>query len=330
MVSPFDIVKSAKRPRAPLVDYPSDHTAGKPGDLTVIQALELFASVDQPGTIVDLGKSWGTAPDWKAKVMKAKVMDYDGVDRYGKRDEAPRYERPEDKALAVSISNRAPAWCLLVADQRSCLNSALRLGMCHSVSLLVGGSINYLVGVLQVLRAAPGQPETLTVFSQHRHELRNRPSSVKFGVGDAIVPRPTVMLQRSGFSRRARSSRTTTRMIRRRVLFLCPQSAGAQKLALVCQMYDGSRADWLLAPTETEAAKTKNVTSKKRMSGRIAVQVVARPARMGPWGVRFPIFSTHLQAFWSSHPICCPSSAGQILADLMRLRRKQKPTDCKG
>jgi hypothetical protein len=63
-----------------------------------------------------------------------------------------------------------------------------------------------------------GQPETLTVFSQHRHNLRNRPSSVKFAVGDAIVPRPTVMLQRSGFSRRAMCGRPATRIIRPRVL----------------------------------------------------------------------------------------------------------------
>jgi len=101
MVSALDIVQSAKPPRASFVDYPLGHTAGKPGDLedqldTVSRALELFASVDQPGTIVDIGKNWlDIDPDWKAK-----VLDDDGVDRRGERDETPRYERPDDKVLA--------------------------------------------------------------------------------------------------------------------------------------------------------------------------------------------------------------------------------------
>lgn len=101
MVSALDIVQSAKPPRASFTDYPLGHTAGKPGDLedqldTVSRALELFATVDQPGTIVDIGKNWlDIDPDWKAK-----VLDDDGVDRRGERDETPRYERPDDKVLA--------------------------------------------------------------------------------------------------------------------------------------------------------------------------------------------------------------------------------------
>ncbi len=100
IVSALDIVQSVKPPRAAFVDYPLGHTAGKPNDPEdqydiVKSALELFASVTEPGTIVDLGRSWDRDPEWKAKTLAD-----DGVDRRGARDTTPRYQYPEDKMLA--------------------------------------------------------------------------------------------------------------------------------------------------------------------------------------------------------------------------------------
>ena len=108
IVSALDIVRSVKPPRAAFVDYPLGHTAGKPNDPEdqydiVRSGLDLFASVEQAGTIVDLGKAWDLDPDWKAK-----TLDDDGTDRRGARDTTPRYQLPEDKVLAEGAAAVTP------------------------------------------------------------------------------------------------------------------------------------------------------------------------------------------------------------------------------
>lgn len=104
VVSAHDIVAAVKPPRAAFVDYPLGHTAGKPNDPEdqydiVRRALDLFATVEQPGTMVDLGRDWDIDPLWKAK-----TLDDDGADRRGARDTTPRYQFPEDKMLAEQVA----------------------------------------------------------------------------------------------------------------------------------------------------------------------------------------------------------------------------------
>lgn len=104
LASAYDIIKSANPPRAVFVDYPLGNTAGRPGDPDdqygiLSSALEAFEAISRPGSIVDLGKRWESDASWKA-ALRLDVNE----DQRGVRDETPRYQFPEDKMLAETVS----------------------------------------------------------------------------------------------------------------------------------------------------------------------------------------------------------------------------------
>ncbi|MBK9178675.1 MAG: hypothetical protein IPM45_03705 [Acidimicrobiales bacterium] len=103
-------------PRAAFVDLPLGHTTGRPHDrpqqrAIVGAALRCFGSLDGPGSIVDLGVSWGD-DDWRANpLLGASAVAGGGAaapgratplgaDARGERRDTPQYERADDQRLA--------------------------------------------------------------------------------------------------------------------------------------------------------------------------------------------------------------------------------------
>ena len=75
-----DITAAVNPPRATYLDWPLGHTSGRPHDLegntTIMRAvLAAFASIDTPGTIVDLDVPWAADDDWKDRVMRPRPQD---------------------------------------------------------------------------------------------------------------------------------------------------------------------------------------------------------------------------------------------------------------
>ena len=104
----LDILTAARPPRAAFLDYPLGHEAGRPFDAAdqlsvVTQALELLRKLDAPA-IVPLGNTW--AEGWEA--VRVESQKTDGTDLRSPRDETPRYQTPEDAALAQRLGASAP------------------------------------------------------------------------------------------------------------------------------------------------------------------------------------------------------------------------------
>ena len=110
LTSALSITASANPPRGVYVDYPLGHTAGKPEDpadqrAILGAALEAFETITDPGTIVDLGRTWSEDDSWKDRVMRPSSRD-DGNgrasdDRVARRD-TPQYQSQDDAAAAVA------------------------------------------------------------------------------------------------------------------------------------------------------------------------------------------------------------------------------------
>ena len=108
MTSAKSITRSAGVPRAALLDFPLGHTAGKANDreeqrAILTTALELFATLENPGEIVRLPFEWSRDESWKvlskpgaAAETKSETKD----DRTERRD-APQYQLSADQTRAA-------------------------------------------------------------------------------------------------------------------------------------------------------------------------------------------------------------------------------------
>ena len=98
MTSAWSITAAVNPPRAAVTDFPLGHTAGRPNQpdeqVAVIRdALSLFESIEQPGTIVPLDYDWGQ--EWKAAAREL-------VDHRAPRYDTPQYQTSDDRAAAIA------------------------------------------------------------------------------------------------------------------------------------------------------------------------------------------------------------------------------------
>lgn len=119
MTSAWSITASVNPPRAAFVDYPLGHTSGQPHDPAdqrrlVGDALRCFATITEPGTIVDLGADWGeqswranplrgasrTAAAGGARKHRAAADDADSGDSRMARHPTPQYQTDDDRRAA--------------------------------------------------------------------------------------------------------------------------------------------------------------------------------------------------------------------------------------
>jgi hypothetical protein len=105
MGSALDILKAGKPPRAAFLDFPLGHTTGKPHEPELqreilIQALDAFNTMTEPGSIKILPFRWSEKDEWK----KTAMMEGDSrIARY----ETPQYQTEEDRMRAEA--NQAAA-----------------------------------------------------------------------------------------------------------------------------------------------------------------------------------------------------------------------------
>ncbi len=98
MTSALSITQSANPPRAAFLDFPLGHTAGRPnlpGEQVEImrQALQLFDTITESGTAVQLEFSW--PGDWKPAARAP-------IDHRTPRYDTPQYQTDADRELAIA------------------------------------------------------------------------------------------------------------------------------------------------------------------------------------------------------------------------------------
>jgi len=100
MSSARSITAAANPPRAVYLDYPLGHTSGKPHDadnqIAIMQdTLHALATIDAPGTIVDLDYEWRTDDAWKDLVMRPRSEPNDKSERTHADDRVQRFDTPQ-------------------------------------------------------------------------------------------------------------------------------------------------------------------------------------------------------------------------------------------
>ena len=90
MSSALDITRSVHPPRAAFLDYPLGHTTGKPHEPALqreilLQALDAFATLTEPGSVKMLPFRWSADQSWQATAQR------------GPDDRRPRYDTPQYK-----------------------------------------------------------------------------------------------------------------------------------------------------------------------------------------------------------------------------------------
>jgi hypothetical protein len=98
MSSALDITRHVNPPRAAFLDYPLGHTTGKPNEPGVqreilLEALEAFESLREPGSVKLLPFRWSEDDDWKRSALMG------GDDRQPRYD-TPQYQNAVDRSRA--------------------------------------------------------------------------------------------------------------------------------------------------------------------------------------------------------------------------------------
>ena len=98
MASALDVISAVKPPRAAFLDFPLGHTTGKPHDPELqreilIQALDVFNTMTEPGSIRTLDFHWSEADEWKQTAMME-------GDSRAPRHDTPQYQTEEDRTRA--------------------------------------------------------------------------------------------------------------------------------------------------------------------------------------------------------------------------------------
>lgn len=100
MSSALDITRAVNPPRAAFLDFPLGHTTGKPHDpelqrAILVEALDAFVSLREPGSVKRLPFEWADDDAWKATAMT-------GGDARTPRDATPQYQNEDDRRRAES------------------------------------------------------------------------------------------------------------------------------------------------------------------------------------------------------------------------------------
>jgi len=98
MGSALDILRSVKPPRAVFLDFPLGHTTGKKDDpelqrKIMVQALDAFGTMTEPGSIKALDFRWSEADEWKLTAFRE-------GDSRSPRQDTPQYQTEEDRGRA--------------------------------------------------------------------------------------------------------------------------------------------------------------------------------------------------------------------------------------
>lgn len=101
MSSALDIIKSVNPPRAAFLDYPLGHTTGKPNEPVLqreilVEALDGFTSLTQPGSVKVLPHQWSNDSSWKKTALT------DNEDGAPFRPNTPQYQNEEDRIRALT------------------------------------------------------------------------------------------------------------------------------------------------------------------------------------------------------------------------------------
>ena len=107
MTSALDITRSVFAPRAAFLDFPLGHTTGKPHQPALqreilVEALDAFTSITEPGGVKTLPFRWSSDDDWKREV-------FGGADDRLPRHDTPQYQNEEDRARAEACGPDACA-----------------------------------------------------------------------------------------------------------------------------------------------------------------------------------------------------------------------------
>ena len=102
MSSALDITRAVNPPRAAFLDYPLGHTTGKPHDAALqrrilMQALQGFATLKTPGSVLMLPFRWSHDEAWKATAQR-------GPDDRLPRYETPQYQNEADRRRAEAVA----------------------------------------------------------------------------------------------------------------------------------------------------------------------------------------------------------------------------------
>ena len=98
MSSALDITQAVHPPRTAFLDYPLGHTTGKPHEPALqreilMQALEAFTSLTEPGSVKMLPFRWSEDQVWQATAQR-------GPDDRRPRYDTPQYQTAEDRRRA--------------------------------------------------------------------------------------------------------------------------------------------------------------------------------------------------------------------------------------
>ena len=110
LTSALSITKSVNPARALYLDFPLGHTAGKPRepelqDAIIEAALCSFETMKTPGSVDQLPFHWSDDDSWKDGVMRPRAGEGDGhSDDRSERSGEPQYQRPADRVAAEQAS----------------------------------------------------------------------------------------------------------------------------------------------------------------------------------------------------------------------------------
>lgn len=109
MGSAIDILKAGNPPRAAFLDFPLGHTTGKPHEPELqreilVQALNAFNTITEPGLIKTLPFRWSEADEWKKTAMTE-------GDARTPRHDTPQYQTEEDRTRAEANTAQACVVC---------------------------------------------------------------------------------------------------------------------------------------------------------------------------------------------------------------------------
>ncbi|HIG72510.1 MAG: hypothetical protein ABGX04_15350 [Myxococcales bacterium] len=117
LTSALSITRAVNPSRAVYLDYPLGHTAGKPHepelqDAIIEAALSAFESMEVPGSVEELPFHWAKNNDWKDSVMRRRSgsgsSDKSGhADDRSERSAEPQYQRESDRVAAEAIEGSA-------------------------------------------------------------------------------------------------------------------------------------------------------------------------------------------------------------------------------
>lgn len=122
MSSARSITAAVNPPRAVYLDYPLGRTAGKVNDkanqMAIMEdTLKAFASIEAPGTIVDLVYAWRDDDVWKDSVMRPQSPRDDAQSHSD--DRIARVDTPQYQSAADELdADAACPTCVFLEEQK--------------------------------------------------------------------------------------------------------------------------------------------------------------------------------------------------------------------